>query len=76
MVGPFANNSDDLSGDYAPDTVPRFFKNPFQGLKDSVKNVTLGQGCDTPICDKYQQSQIAMAVTGADFVVVCLGTGK
>ncbi|PIK62177.1 putative beta-D-xylosidase 1 [Apostichopus japonicus] len=75
VVGPFANNSDELSGDYAPDTVPRFFKNPFQGLKDSVKNVTLGQGCDTPICDKYQQSQIAMAVTGADFVVVCLGTG-
>ncbi|KAJ8029229.1 putative beta-D-xylosidase 6 [Holothuria leucospilota] len=75
VVGPFANNSDDLSGDYAPETVPKFFKTVYQGLKDSVNKLMFGAGCSDPSCSKYHQSEISMAVSGADIVLVCLGTG-
>ena len=33
-------------------------------------------GCDSPKCQKYNETAVDLVTTDADLAVVCLGTGK
>ncbi|XP_038073743.1 beta-xylosidase/alpha-L-arabinofuranosidase 2-like [Patiria miniata] len=75
VVGPFGNDSSQLFGDYAPDSLPRYITTPLQGLESIADMTSFAAGCDNPKCTGYNQSSVVNAVSGADFVVVCLGSG-
>ena len=76
VVGPMANNSEQLFGDYSPTTDPKFVKTPLRGLTDLNFSMNYAAGCvDGTQCLNYSQGDVKTALTGADLVVVCLGTG-
>ncbi|XP_022105253.1 probable beta-D-xylosidase 6 [Acanthaster planci] len=75
IVGPFANSPWDLFGSFAPQTDPRFISTPWDGLRGLGQFQRLAPGCNNPTCDQYNKTSIMDAVVGADFVIVCLGTG-
>ncbi|XP_022105195.1 probable beta-D-xylosidase 2 [Acanthaster planci] len=75
IIGPFADSPQDLFGSYAPQTDPKFISTPWQGLRSLGRTQRLAPGCNNPVCDQYNETAIMDAVTGADLVIVCLGTG-
>ena len=75
MVGPFANDSIQLFGDYAPDSPAEYVTTPLQGLESLAALASFAAGCSNPLCAQYNQSAVVEAVTDADMVVVCLGSG-
>lgn len=77
VIGPMANNTDQLFGDYSPTTDPRFVKTPLKGLTELNFSMNYAAGCvDGTRCLNYSQDDVRTALVGADLVVVCLGTGK
>ncbi|XP_022099032.1 probable beta-D-xylosidase 2 [Acanthaster planci] len=75
IVGPFADSPQEILGSFAPQTDPKFISTPWGGLGGLGKVRRLAPGCNNPVCDQYNQTAIMEAVTGADLVIVCLGTG-
>ena len=76
IVGPFANDSSQLFGDYSPDVTRKFTVTPFEGLRIIGSISTYGLGCtDGSACNNYNSSDIISAVSHADLVIACLGTG-
>nr|XP_020664513.1 probable beta-D-xylosidase 2 [Pogona vitticeps] len=75
VVGPFANNSVLLFGDYAPIPEPQYIFTPRRGLETIAGNVTFAAGCTFPRCDWYRPAEVKAAVQAADIAIVCLGTG-
>ncbi|XP_071794475.1 uncharacterized protein [Asterias amurensis] len=75
VVGPLADSPRDLFGDYPPETLLEYIITPREGLQSIASVVQFAAGCDNPACGMYNQTAIAQAVMGVDFVVVCLGTG-
>ncbi|XP_041464587.1 beta-D-xylosidase 1-like [Lytechinus variegatus] len=75
VVGPFANNSNLLFGDYAPEPDSRFVTTVLEGLSPIATKTRNASGCPYPKCEAYDQQGVMNAVAGADMVVVCLGTG-
>ncbi|XP_077988499.1 uncharacterized protein LOC144442999 [Glandiceps talaboti] len=75
VVGPFADNADALYGDYSP-TTNNFTVTPRNGLSQLANTTKYASGCDDVKCREYENVKIKYAVTGADLVVVCLGTGN
>ncbi|XP_062594611.1 uncharacterized protein LOC134256035, partial [Saccostrea cucullata] len=77
VIGPMANNSDQMFGDYSPTTDPKFVKTPLKGLSELNFSMNYAAGClDGTPCQNYSQEDVKTALVGADLVVVCLGTGK
>lgn len=77
VIGPMANNTDQLFGDYSPTTDPKFVKTPLKGLTELNFSMNYAAGCvDGTRCLNYSQDDVKTALVGADLVVVCLGTGK
>ncbi|XP_071112668.1 uncharacterized protein [Haliotis cracherodii] len=76
IVGPMANNSHQLSGDYAPSTFEAFVKTPLQGLAKLAKSVNYAAGCNDTFCKLYDAASIKKAVAMTEVIFVCLGTGK
>jgi beta-glucosidase len=76
IVGPMADNALQLYGDYTPDVNTYYLKTPLQGLSPLGTTVTSGNGCADNYCTNYTSTNITEAVTGADLVFVCLGTGQ
>ncbi|XP_022099649.1 probable beta-D-xylosidase 2 [Acanthaster planci] len=75
VVGPFGNNSEQLFGDYAPNSLPEYITTPLQGLASIAQSTRFAAGCNRSLCTEYNQSSVLQAVSGADFVIVCLGSG-
>ncbi|XP_006823397.1 uncharacterized protein LOC100375395 [Saccoglossus kowalevskii] len=74
VVGPLADNVDALYGDYSA-TPNNYTVTPRNGLARLAGNTSYASGCDNPKCRKYDSGQVKSAVSGADMVVVCVGTG-
>ncbi|KAK6187931.1 hypothetical protein SNE40_005850 [Patella caerulea] len=78
IVGPAANNTGVQTGNYSPKVNPLYTTTPLQNLSRlATGKVQFSDGCngDTK-CTNYDQAGIIKAVTGADFVIVCLGLGN
>ncbi|XP_046577961.1 LOW QUALITY PROTEIN: probable beta-D-xylosidase 5 [Haliotis rubra] len=76
VVGPMANNSFLLFGDYAPDTFHTFVQTPLQGLAKLAQSVNYAAGCDDTFCKHYDAESIKKAVASTEVIFVCLGTGR
>ncbi|XP_070543010.1 uncharacterized protein [Ptychodera flava] len=74
VVGPFADSAEDLYGTYAPD-VSNLTVTPRVGLSQLASSTKYASGCLSTRCLKYDSKTIEEAVTGADLVVACIGTG-
>ncbi|XP_012939100.1 xylan 1,4-beta-xylosidase isoform X2 [Aplysia californica] len=77
MLGPMADNVEQLFGDYAPQQDRSFTKTPLEGLKVLFPNVRYGKVCEdkTP-CTQYNKTAVPAIVRDADLVFVALGTGQ
>ena len=76
VVGPMANNPQQLFGDYAAFYTSNVTKTPSQGLADVANNILYEAGCLDNKCPSFDKNAISTAVTKADMTVVCLGTGN
>ncbi|XP_048239995.1 probable beta-D-xylosidase 5 [Haliotis rufescens] len=76
IVGPMANNSELLFGNYAPETFHTFVKTPLQGLAKLGQSVNYAAGCDDNFCKHYDNASIKKAVAMTEVIFVCLGTGR
>ena len=77
VLGPMANNSQELFGDYTPNSNPIYIVTPLEGLGKLAGNVTYAPGCnDGNKCSNYSANAIQNAVKDATVIFVCLGTGK
>ncbi|XP_067673894.1 uncharacterized protein [Haliotis asinina] len=76
IVGPMANNSHLLFGDYAPETFHTFIQTPVQGLGKMSQSVNYASGCDDTFCKHYDAVSIKKAVAMTEVIFVCLGTGS
>jgi beta-glucosidase len=75
IVGPLADDKNQIFGDYGSDMVGQFTTSVHEGLMTLATTVSVGQGCTDIKCATYHWADIRGAVTGADLVVVTLGTG-
>uniref|UniRef100_A0A2C9LMB7 Fibronectin type III-like domain-containing protein n=1 Tax=Biomphalaria glabrata TaxID=6526 RepID=A0A2C9LMB7_BIOGL len=76
ILGPMANNSRQLFGDYSANTDPSFVKNPLEGLKEIFPNAVYENVCeDGNKCKQYRPDLVIQAVANVDLVLVVLGTG-
>jgi beta-glucosidase len=69
------NNPRSQQGSYAPYLNPQYITTPLTSLSVLGSIVTSVNGCDNDFCLNYNSTAITEAVTGADLVFVCLGTG-
>ena len=76
IVGPMANNTEQIFGNYASNVVPQFTKTPYQGLQQLADITTYASGCDDTKCAHYNGDYVIDAVRASDVTVVCLGTGQ
>ena len=76
LLGPMADNTNQLFGDYAPNTSPAYKTTPLDGLRQlfSVKHETVCS--DGTPCSQYKQETVKGLVPGADLLFVALGTGE
>ncbi|XP_060068514.1 uncharacterized protein LOC132548653 isoform X3 [Ylistrum balloti] len=76
VVGPMANNLEQLFGDYSADASPSYTTTPLDGLKHLAESTNYGQGCPDNRCVLYNATQVKYAVANTEAVFVCLGTGQ
>ncbi|KAL4221807.1 hypothetical protein ACF0H5_020061 [Mactra antiquata] len=77
IVGPMADNLDQLYGTYAADIDPKYASTPLKGLSRMSDTVNYVSGClDDNKCQNYSSNDIKKAVTDTQLVIVCVGTGK
>ncbi len=76
IVGPMANNLEQLYGDYASNVDRQYAKTPLEGLAKLGFNYSYEAGCTDNHCTSYNSSEIKLAVGGCDMVIICLGTGQ
>ncbi|XP_046550181.1 probable beta-D-xylosidase 2 [Haliotis rubra] len=76
VVGPMANNTYQLFGDYAPTMNLEYSSNPLQGIASLWPTVRYGAGCTDNNCTQYNSQEVQAAATGSDLIFVCLGTGQ
>ena len=75
VVGPFAEDGD-MFGDYAATPDKKFITTPLDGLKRLAGTTQYAAGCDDAHCKNYDADSVRTAVTGAEYIFVCLGTGE
>jgi len=82
VVGPFANNSDAVTGDYQTMYSSQYFSAPVDFFARIADQLSVTPGCvgawneALPRCLQYKSSDVKTAIAGADLVVVTLGTGE
>ncbi|XP_046328654.2 probable beta-D-xylosidase 5 [Haliotis rufescens] len=76
IVGPMANDSHLLFGDYAPLSPRPLVKTPLQGLANLAQSVNYAAGCNDTFCKHYDPVSIKKAVAMTEVIFVCLGTGR
>ncbi|XP_077988489.1 uncharacterized protein LOC144442990 [Glandiceps talaboti] len=74
VIGPFSDDVDALYGDYAA-TPNNYTVTPLGGLSQLATSTKYTAGCDNIKCKSIDDVKVKSVVTGADLVVVCLGTG-
>ncbi|KAK3600409.1 hypothetical protein CHS0354_026642 [Potamilus streckersoni] len=75
IVGPMADNLEQLFGDYHAQIDPWFSTTPLEGLSKLADKVIYAAGCNDNRCKEYSSGDIQNAVRGTQLVIVCLGTG-
>jgi len=78
IVGPMSDSIGGIFGNYAPDPDPAFIVTPLDGLSVLGETVAYAEGCrfSNHRCPTYDADTVIEAVTGADFVIICAGTGR
>ncbi|XP_067675105.1 uncharacterized protein [Haliotis asinina] len=76
VLGPMADNMKQLFGDYSATVMPQYVTTPLAGLKGLAVNIAYAPGCDDNKCSKYSSAEIRQAVSNAQVVFVCVGTGQ
>ncbi|XP_060568312.1 uncharacterized protein LOC132726918 isoform X1 [Ruditapes philippinarum] len=76
IVGPMADNLEQLYGDYAADVDAKYSKTPLQGLSYMADKVNYAAGCSDNRCTNYSAESIKNAVQNVQLVVICVGTGQ
>ena len=76
VVGPYANEAEEIYGDYSPLVSRQFVTTVAEGLVKLAVKVDSASGCDDVKCGSYSADVVTKAVDGADLVVVALGTGR
>lgn len=77
IVGPMADNLNQLYGTYAADVDPKYASTPLKGLSGMADTVNYAQGClDGNTCRNYSSSDVKKAVLNTEIVIICVGTGK
>ena len=71
-----ADNVEEQYGDYAALVNPTYATTPLQSLVQLATSHSHGPGCKDNRCKNYNNTEVKAAVTGADLVIICLGTGK
>ena len=56
--------------------MPQYTQTVYDGLTRLADHTRLASGCTKPACTLYNKTAVQEAVVGAEFVVVCLGTGQ
>lgn len=77
VVGPFANNTSEIMGDYSPNPSPGMIKTALWGLEGLGYNVQFAPGCVSSLttCIILDEPSVQKAVTGTDVNFVLVGTG-
>ena len=76
VVGPFANQSKEIMGDYNPDPSPGKVVTAAQGLAGLASHVQMYEGCSTTSCIIVLSDRVKKAAMGTDVNFVMLGTGN
>ncbi|XP_072276006.1 uncharacterized protein [Pyxicephalus adspersus] len=75
VIGPFANNSKELFGDYEPYPDPKYIVTPRDGIAELPVDISFAAGCEDAKCETYSSDEIKELVQSVDLTIVCLGTG-
>ncbi|XP_013379796.1 probable beta-D-xylosidase 2 [Lingula anatina] len=77
IIGPMANASYQIYGDYSAPVDTRYFRSPLQGLTTMAQKVFFAQGCDdlNPCTNYNPTAVINAAAQNVDAVVICAGIG-
>ena len=75
IVGPMADDPTAIFGTYTAHPDRRFVTTPVDGLSRLSVDTRHAAGCDNAACLNYNADDVRTAVSGAQFVVVCLGLG-
>ncbi|CAH2221934.1 probable beta-D-xylosidase 5 [Pelobates cultripes] len=75
VIGPFADNPQELFGDYEPHPDPQYITTPKEGLAMLPVKIFFAAGCINAQCEKYNPNEIKEVVQSVDITIVCLGTG-
>ncbi|BFZ18972.1 hypothetical protein BsWGS_22010 [Bradybaena similaris] len=76
IVGPMADNTSLIFGDYSAKQDKGYTKSPVRGLAEVFPGIVSARAClDGPFCKQYQSPTVATLVKGADLIFVTLGTG-
>ncbi|XP_070191027.1 uncharacterized protein [Littorina saxatilis] len=76
VVGPMANDTSQLFGDYAPNPPADDVATPLQGLASFADSVNFATGCGDTNCGIYISADVIKAVSSNnDVIFVVLGTG-
>ena len=76
IVGPFANDSTEITGTYNPVPSPGMIVTALEGLRSMASVVQYAAGCPVTTCRKVDTDSVRRAVTGTDVNFVMIGTGE
>lgn len=78
VVGPFANNTKEIMGDYSPNPSPGMVRTALWGLQNMGYGVQFAPGCANSItnCIILDEAAVQKAVFGTDVNFVLVGTGN
>ncbi|XP_064607226.1 xylan 1,4-beta-xylosidase-like [Liolophura sinensis] len=76
VVGPMADEDEQIFGDYKPDTDRHFIRTVLHGLKRMANHVKFHSGCKDVHCNQYESSHVKSTIADVDAIFVVLGTGQ
>lgn len=76
VVGPMANVTSDMFGDYAPNVPAEDIVTVLQGMAEFATNVHFASGCDNPACKNYDRDSVLNVINNTAVIFVVLGTGR
>ncbi|GAB1598992.1 probable beta-D-xylosidase 6 [Argonauta hians] len=76
VIGPMANNTNQLFGDYTATIDPKYTTTPLEGLQSLAETVNYAAGCTDNKCNSYNAAEVEHAISDSQLVIVCLGTGR
>ncbi|GAB6019394.1 hypothetical protein CHUAL_000978 [Chamberlinius hualienensis] len=75
VVGPMADNPDQIYGTYAPDIDYNIVVTPYAGLRQLATVTNLAWGCSDTKCVDYDSASVLSAIATAEIIFICIGTG-